>query len=418
MSPEMQTPKLMWIKRNLPETWARAGQFFDLADFLTYRASGSNARSQCTLACKWTYLAHERQGWQQDFFEAVGISDMLSRGDMPERASPVGADLGPLTPEAAAALGLTTDCRVGAGLIDAYAGALGALAGFAGDLADDRSPPRADCRDVELRHGDVDRAAAVRRRLGSVFRRRAAWPLAVRRRPVGDRRAARPPDPLAWRGRRARRCHAWQDRRAGHAAARERRPRPCRAPARAAGFPWQPLAAGRPACDRRGQRADAGRHLRQPVQALLADLRRHRARRPPHPRRAERARLCHRHPARHRRPHPQSLADGALFRRDRLRGGRTASGRRRAARHGDGRGCRRRPLPGSGFSVPGDAAGRHRADARHRRAPALRPRLPDLSRDAPPAAANWTRWGNAPNPASSAQGSDNSASQVSVAAWP
>ena len=41
MSPEMQTPKLMWIKRNLPDVWERAGQFFDLADFLTYRASGS-----------------------------------------------------------------------------------------------------------------------------------------------------------------------------------------------------------------------------------------------------------------------------------------------------------------------------------------------------------------------------------------
>ena len=68
MSPEMQTPKLMWIKRNLPDVWERAGQFFDLADFLTYRASGSKARSQCTLACKWTYLAHEDEGWQQDFF--------------------------------------------------------------------------------------------------------------------------------------------------------------------------------------------------------------------------------------------------------------------------------------------------------------------------------------------------------------
>ena len=40
MSPEMQTPKLMWIKRNLPDVWERAGQFFDLADFLTYRAVG------------------------------------------------------------------------------------------------------------------------------------------------------------------------------------------------------------------------------------------------------------------------------------------------------------------------------------------------------------------------------------------
>jgi FGGY-family pentulose kinase len=133
MSPEMQTPKLMWIRNNLPETWDRAGFFFDLADFLTWKASGSPARSQCTLACKWTYLAHEEPGWRRDFFEAVGIPDMLARGALPERASPAGSDLGSLTDEAAAALGLTTACRVGAGLIDAYAGALGVLAGFTGD---------------------------------------------------------------------------------------------------------------------------------------------------------------------------------------------------------------------------------------------------------------------------------------------
>ena len=49
------------------------------------------------MTCKWTYLAHEETGWQQDFFEAVGVPDLLSRGDLPERASLVGADLGPLT---------------------------------------------------------------------------------------------------------------------------------------------------------------------------------------------------------------------------------------------------------------------------------------------------------------------------------
>lgn len=133
MSPEMQTPKLMWVKRNLPESWAKAAHFFDLADFLTFRATGSLARSQCTLACKWTYLAHEEPGWRRDFFRAVGLDDMLERGGLPERASPVGSDLGPLTAQAAAALGLTTGCRVGAGLIDAYAGALGVIGGFAAD---------------------------------------------------------------------------------------------------------------------------------------------------------------------------------------------------------------------------------------------------------------------------------------------
>ena len=135
MSPEMQTPKLMWLKKHRPDTWARAGYFFDLADFLTWKASGSNARSQCTLACKWTYLAHEEPGWRQDFFDAVGIGEMLERGALPDRASLAGTDLGPLTPQAAADLGLTTNCRVGAGLVDAYAGALGVLAGFTGDLA-------------------------------------------------------------------------------------------------------------------------------------------------------------------------------------------------------------------------------------------------------------------------------------------
>ncbi|WP_172982551.1 FGGY-family carbohydrate kinase [Phyllobacterium sp. SYP-B3895] len=135
MSPEMETPKLMWLKRHLPETWKKAGYFFDLADYLTWKATGSLARSQCTLTCKWAYLAHEEPGWLPDFFAAMGIADMLERGSLPKRASPVGTDVGALTQDAADALGLTTQCHVGAGLIDAYAGALGVLAGFAGDLS-------------------------------------------------------------------------------------------------------------------------------------------------------------------------------------------------------------------------------------------------------------------------------------------
>jgi FGGY-family pentulose kinase len=135
MSPEMETPKLMWLARNLPRQWERAGYFFDLADFLTWKACGALDRSQCTLTCKWTYLAHERPSWQRDFFAAMGIVDMLERGKLPETPSPIGKDLGALTPDAAEALGLTTACRVGAGLIDAHAGALGVLGGYAGDTA-------------------------------------------------------------------------------------------------------------------------------------------------------------------------------------------------------------------------------------------------------------------------------------------
>lgn len=133
MSPEMETPKLMWLKRNLPQCWQGAGHFFDLADFLTWKASGSLARSNCTMTCKWTYLSHENPGWQQDFFAQVGLDDLRERGNLPENASPIGADLGQLTEAAAAELGLTAACRVGAGLIDAHAGALGVLGAYSGD---------------------------------------------------------------------------------------------------------------------------------------------------------------------------------------------------------------------------------------------------------------------------------------------
>lgn len=134
MSPEMETPKLMWLKRHLPQTWEKAGYFFDLADFLTWKATGALERSACTITCKWAYLAHEDSGWQQDFFATVGLEDMLEKGKLPQKAAEVGDDLGPLDAKAAEQLGLTTGCHVGAGLIDAHAGTLGVLAEFAEDL--------------------------------------------------------------------------------------------------------------------------------------------------------------------------------------------------------------------------------------------------------------------------------------------
>ena len=125
MTPEMQVPKAMWLKRRLPDVWSRTGYLFDLADFLTWRASGNTARSRCTLACKWSYQAHEPHGWPEDFFASVGLSDLLQRGGLPAAATPVGSDLGPLTAQAAKDLGLSQSCRVATGLVDAYAGGLG-----------------------------------------------------------------------------------------------------------------------------------------------------------------------------------------------------------------------------------------------------------------------------------------------------
>lgn len=129
LSPEMETPKLKWLKECLPDTWSRAGKFLDLADYLTYRSTGVDARSLCTVVCKWTYLGHEqpRGRWDREFLEAVGIADAFTNGCVVDDIRPMGSFLGSLTQAAAADLGLTTDCAVGVGIIDAHAGGLGLM---------------------------------------------------------------------------------------------------------------------------------------------------------------------------------------------------------------------------------------------------------------------------------------------------
>jgi D-ribulokinase len=134
ISPEMEVPKLLWLAKHMPQSFERAGHFFDLTDFLTWRASGSRRRSVCTLTCKWTYLAHERR-WAIDFFNELGLQALAADGfarigaDVVEPGTPLGAGL---TAEAAAAMGLPVGVKVGAGLIDAHAGAVGTLSASLG----------------------------------------------------------------------------------------------------------------------------------------------------------------------------------------------------------------------------------------------------------------------------------------------
>ncbi|AZO78205.1 MULTISPECIES: FGGY-family carbohydrate kinase [unclassified Bosea (in: a-proteobacteria)] len=129
ISPEMETPKLLWLKQKLPSTYDAAWQFFDLPDFLTWRASGSLARSTCTVTCKWTYLAHEGR-WDAGFFHQIGLADLADEGfaRIGTEIVPGGTALGQgLTGQAAAELGLKPGTAVAAGLIDAHAGGVGSV---------------------------------------------------------------------------------------------------------------------------------------------------------------------------------------------------------------------------------------------------------------------------------------------------
>ncbi|MFW5741422.1 MAG: FGGY-family carbohydrate kinase [Myxococcota bacterium] len=128
VSPEMQTPKLLWLRENLPDSWRRAARFFDLPDYLVYRATGEDVRSECTTTCKWTYLAHEHR-WDESFFREVGLGDLVDEQfrAVGMRIRPVGERAGVLSEQAAAELGLVGGVPVAVSLIDAHAGGLGVL---------------------------------------------------------------------------------------------------------------------------------------------------------------------------------------------------------------------------------------------------------------------------------------------------
>jgi D-ribulokinase len=131
ISPEMEIPKLLWLKQYLPSTYRSAGHFFDLADYLSFRATGSTARSMCTLACKWNYLAHE-QRWSYQYFKRIGLGDLASDiyarigNEIVAPGTPLGAGL---TKAAALDFGLLEGTPVGASLIDAHAGGVGTIGG-------------------------------------------------------------------------------------------------------------------------------------------------------------------------------------------------------------------------------------------------------------------------------------------------
>lgn len=134
ISPEMETPKLLWLRENRPEVFDAAWAFFDLADFLTWKATGSLARSTCTLTCKWTYIAHEKR-WDASYFHAIGLGVFADEGfarigtDIVEPGTRLAQGL---TAPSADALGLPVGTPVAAGLIDAHAGGVGTV-GAVGD---------------------------------------------------------------------------------------------------------------------------------------------------------------------------------------------------------------------------------------------------------------------------------------------
>ena len=99
---------------------------------MTYKATGSLARSNCSLVCKCSFVppgVANSKGWNSDFLSRIGLQDLVEEGFdrlggtpgvngsmVLTAGQPVGAGL---TKEAAAELGLVEGTPVGSAVIDA-----------------------------------------------------------------------------------------------------------------------------------------------------------------------------------------------------------------------------------------------------------------------------------------------------------
>ncbi|SCU87279.1 LAFA_0E05776g1_1 [Lachancea sp. 'fantastica'] len=143
MSVEMEIPKIKWLKSHLPDNKFANCKFFDLADYLTFKASGKETRSFCSTACKQGLLPvgveGSTEGWSRDFFHQIGLDELVEddfrriggsvkNDNKGKNFLSAGEFIGAIDESVAEELGLSNHCVVGSGVIDAYAGWVGTVA--------------------------------------------------------------------------------------------------------------------------------------------------------------------------------------------------------------------------------------------------------------------------------------------------
>lgn len=80
MSIEMEIPKVLWLKNNMPKELFDRCKFYDLTDALEHLATGNEKRSFCSVVCKQGYVPvgvdGSVKGWQEDFLKDIGLEDL------------------------------------------------------------------------------------------------------------------------------------------------------------------------------------------------------------------------------------------------------------------------------------------------------------------------------------------------------
>lgn len=112
--------KVLWIKENEPEVFAKIYKILLVQDYLIYKMTG-NFVTDGSISCTTLFYDIIEHDWWEKSMQAVGVS----RDQLPALLKP-GSVAGTLSREAAAEFGLTMQTRIVCGGMDQAVGAIGA----------------------------------------------------------------------------------------------------------------------------------------------------------------------------------------------------------------------------------------------------------------------------------------------------
>lgn len=117
--PTWPATKILWLKTHRPEIYKGTETFLLLKDFIVYRLTGVKAADMSIATFTFYFDIYEKRYWKP-MLDAIGITEER----LPPLVEPCSVT-GPLTGEAAEAMGLTTDTLVNTGTLDHFAGMIG-----------------------------------------------------------------------------------------------------------------------------------------------------------------------------------------------------------------------------------------------------------------------------------------------------
>lgn len=112
--------KILWVKRNEPEIFAKTAKFLLIEDYFIYRLTGKFV-TEGSLVCSSTYWDIIKKEYWPEMLDYLGIQE-----DQLPQVMESGEPVGRILPQAAKDLGLPENLTVCTGALDQAAGAVGA----------------------------------------------------------------------------------------------------------------------------------------------------------------------------------------------------------------------------------------------------------------------------------------------------